>query len=61
MGAILKAVACIWDMFYLLGCPVWSQWERKYLALQRLDMQVRDTQGIHTCSEEKGKGGMGGL
>ena len=36
--AIPKAVACIWDTFYKLGCLVWPQWERKLLALQRLEL-----------------------
>jgi hypothetical protein len=33
----------MWDMFFLLGYLVCSQWERKCLASQRL------------CSEEKGR------
>jgi hypothetical protein len=32
-GAISKAVVCSWQ-----GCLVWPQWERKYLALQRLEI-----------------------
>ena len=38
MGAIPKAVACTWDMLFYLGCLVWPQWERKCLALQRLEV-----------------------
>jgi hypothetical protein len=30
--AIPKAVASMGDMFFYLGCLVWSQWERKCLA-----------------------------
>jgi hypothetical protein len=38
MGAIPKAIACMWVMFYL-GCLVWHQWEMIYLASKRLEVQ----------------------
>jgi hypothetical protein len=38
MEAIPKAVACMWDMFYWLGCFVCPQWERKHLASQSLEV-----------------------
>ena len=36
--AIPKAVACTLDMLFYLGCLVWPQWERKCLAVQRLEV-----------------------
>ena len=58
--AVQKAVACTWDMFFYLGCLVWSQWERKHHTLQRLEMPGwRDSQGDSTSSEEKVSGGGG--
>jgi hypothetical protein len=55
MGAIPKAVAYLWDMFFWLGGLVWAQWERKRLTLQRLKVPGwGDTQEDPTHSEEKG-------
>ena len=38
MGDIPKAVAYTWNIFFQLDCLVRPKWERKYLALQRLDV-----------------------
>ena len=57
MGAIPKAVACMWYRFFELGCLVWPQWERKHLASQRLEVpKWGETQRDLHHSEEKGKG-----
>jgi len=37
MEAIPKVVAYTWYMLLLLGCLVGPQWEKKYLALKRLE------------------------
>jgi hypothetical protein len=37
-GAIPKAIACPWDIFFYLGCLVEPQSERRHQASQRLDM-----------------------
>jgi hypothetical protein len=45
-------------MFSKLGCIVWPEWERMYLASQRLDEPVSgDTQGGggFTLSKNKGR------
>jgi len=39
-GGIPKVVACMWDMVFYLGCLVWSQWERKCLASQTLEVRA---------------------
>ena len=44
--AIAKAVTYTWDMFFQLGCLVWPQWERMYLASQRLDVPGYQSGGI---------------
>jgi hypothetical protein len=36
--AIPKAVAYLWNMFFILGCLVWLLWEKICLTLQRLDV-----------------------
>jgi len=40
----------------LAGLPCLPQWERKHLALQRLEVPGGDTQGYPTRSEESGRG-----
>jgi hypothetical protein len=47
-------------MFFYLGCLVCPCWERKYLALQRLEVPgLAVTQEVLTPSEKKGNGGWG--
>lgn len=38
VGAIIKVVVCLWDMFYRWGCFVWPQWEKKFLDSQTLEV-----------------------
>jgi hypothetical protein len=48
-------------MFFKLGCLLWLRWERKYLALQRLEVPglgiLRASGGGITCPEKNGKMG----
>ena len=58
-GAITKAVACMWDMFFYLGHLAWPQWERKHLASQRLGSVGVKGGGVPMCSAEKRGWGKG--
>jgi hypothetical protein len=40
-------------MFFWLSFLVWPQWERKHLALQRLEVPGQGIpRGVSTCSEK---------
>jgi hypothetical protein len=58
MGDIPKVVACLWDMFFWLGCLVWPQWERNNLPLHRFKAPAWGyTQGLpHMLREKLGNG-----